>query len=110
MRKNGERFRTLAVVSVALVSMVVAGAVPAQDQEVHVAGMLVGFDEDDDGNFQRVYLEDDDLGPILVVDDETGKKLLELAGSQIEATGMLEDIEDGRFGLQIRVSSYRSIG
>jgi hypothetical protein len=96
-----------------LAVILACGALLAQEPEgqaTTLAGMLVGIDEDDDGDFERVYLQTENLGPVLVVNDETGQKLLHMAGSQVEVTGALEDIDDGEFGMQIRVSGYRPIG
>ena len=98
------------VMWVVLISIVIAGTVHAQEEEATVAGMLVGIYEDENGNFTRVYLQDDNLGAILIVDDENGKKLLELVGTQIEATGILEDLEGEDFAMQLHVKVYRSIG
>lgn len=106
------QMRSLATCSLGLLAIVALSVeVSAQEQEVTIAGMVVGIDENDDGEFERVYIQDDNLGQILVVDDANGKKLLELAGSQVEATGLLEDGATAldEFGMQIHIKTYRPI-
>ena len=116
MSMNGRRRAWVRPLCAGLAAILVGGALLAQEQEpgqehaTTLAGMLVGIDEDDDGDFERVYLQTEDLGPVLVVDDENGQKLLQMAGSQAEVTGALEDVDEGQFGMQIRVTGYRPIG
>ena len=111
---NGRPRKSLRPVCAGLAVILVGGALLAQEgeqgQATTLAGMLVGIDEDNNGDFERVYLQTENLGPVLVVNDENGQKLLHMAGSQVEVTGALEDVDDGEFGMQIRVSGYRPIG
>lgn len=98
---------------IVLLALVVGGIAAAQDedspQKVTISGFLEGIEEDDGGNPQRVYIQDDNLGPILVVDDEKGDELLELVGSQVEVSGLLEHTDEATvegYDYQIRVWSY----
>jgi len=80
-------------------------------QEGTIAGMVIGIDQDGDGNPQHVCIQDDNLGtPVLVVDDEKGRELLKVIGSQVEATGTLEHTDEATvegYDLQIRIKQYK---
>jgi hypothetical protein len=96
---------SLCIVAAAL--LLCAGLVASQDsQPAKVAGMLVGIDEDANGNFTRVYLEDDSIGNILVADDEKGAELVAKAGTQVEITGTLVDQVNGDYALLIYVKNW----
>ncbi len=109
------RDRNALAFAAALVGMLLAGIATAEEpagQEVTIAGMLVGIEEDQDGNPTRVYLQDDNLGPVLVADDAKGKELVARAGTQVEIHGRLVNLDspEDDFGLLIHVQSWIPLG
>ena len=111
MRSDWTARAWILILAIALSSIFVPAG-ESEGQSATIAGMLVGVNEDQDGNFTRVYLQDDNLGAVLVADDEMGKKLVEHAGSQVEISGRLVELDGPELGftLVIYVESWTPLG
>jgi hypothetical protein len=110
------QMQTLSILIVLVLLALIAGSVAAEDpgfqpQQATIAGMVRGIDEDDEGHPRRVCIQDDNLpSPVLVADDDKGRELLTLVGSQVEASGTLEHTEEAEaegYDFMIRIDSYR---
>ena len=105
MFHNASKALSLAVVAGVLLLAVGPVASQEKGQIATIAGMLYGTDEDSNGNPTRVFLQDDNLGDILVADDEKGAELVAHAGTQVKITGTLVDTE-GDYDLMIYVDTW----
>jgi hypothetical protein len=97
----------VSLLSLLAICWISSGALAGDEGEaVTVAGMLVGIEEDADGNYTRVFLKDGRLGNILIANDENGSELVARAGSQVEVSGNLVDKMDGEYDMVLYVSSW----
>jgi hypothetical protein len=71
---------------------------PEQDEpdrgSATVRGEVLVNDYDDDGNVASVWIQDDELGDVLIDPSGVGNELTEYVGHEVEATGRLLPADD----------------
>ena len=88
-----------------------ASAIAGEAQYATISGTLVGIAEDNDGNYTRVFLQDEDLRRILVANNDKGKQLSNRAGSAGIVHGRLVELDGPELGftLEIYVESWKPL-
>jgi len=107
----GLRPTALALAATLAFALLPAGGIAGEAQIVTISGTLVGIAEDNEGDYTRVFLQDEDLRRLLVANNDKGKELLDRAGSAVVVHGRLVDLDGPELGftLEIYVESWKPL-